>query len=192
MSETTNSEVPNPGSSCNAISEVEGEWHNINWFVFDVDAAWDCALDIEAWLKVRYAGNGRVEHISGQEGQIGVGYLHNEPASGQSPDISIYHLKDIDPEALRLTFRVQTDLASFRTPTAERTCTLHISRVPRASGLYQVQLSEDGCNKKWIKHHRQPRILNQYHGVAFALSGHFLRYANRNSRGGVVAALPIE
>ena len=42
------------------ILKVSGEWLYLNWFVADRDAAWNCALDVEAWLRVRHAGNGTI------------------------------------------------------------------------------------------------------------------------------------
>ena len=187
MSEVCRAEIFTASEPRIPVSEVIGDSHRINWFVADFETAWNCALDVEAWLKVRYAGNGTITQISGQASRIGVGYLHSAPGA-----FGLYYLDKIDHEGLKLTFRVQTDLGSLRASNGERTCTLQISQVPRASGLYQVQLSEDCCTKKWAKHHRQAHVLKQFEAISLALGTHFQKYTQRECDADAIIALPVE
>ena len=83
------------GESPLQVFNVASDWDHLNWCVSDFTQAWSCALDIEGWLKVRHAGNGTIEHVSGENGQVGAGYVHTH-APSRTRRFESYYLIDID------------------------------------------------------------------------------------------------
>ena len=175
------------------VFQVDNGWHQLSWQVQDCRNAWNCALDVEAWLKIRYAGNGTIEQISGEAGEVGVGYLHNCPVSPEKgAQFAIYHLIGIDHETMQLKFQVQTDLGPLRTKDGERECILQVHDAPLADGSFLVQLSESGYDRKAVrKNQMKPQVWRQNNATGLALRAHFGRYVQRSEITGLATALPV-
>ena len=176
------------------VYEAKGEWKTLNWFVEDCASAWSCALDIDAWLRIRYAGNGCVEQVSGETGEIGVGFLHNHADGGGSDGrFELYYLTEIDDANMQLTFEVQTDVSAFRTHCPKKTCILRIDDTPRPSRTFHVSLRENGHSSAGYKRTGGPflRTLdkNRNDAAGMALKQHFRRYTQRDQA--IATATPI-
>ena len=162
-------------------SQVVNDWHFLNWLVKDVDNAWACALDIEAWLTVRHAGEGQVKLVSGIPGEIGAGYLHTNLSLREAvPSFKLYHVIDINRDELKIQMKVQTDLASWRLSEGGAEFQLSIDPSLRSDGFFVTTLSESCDGKKFVKHHKQPHFRKHYQGLSLALCAHFDRYRTRD------------
>ena len=95
---------------------VEGNFRHLQFLVQDAGKAWDCAMDIESWIRVMSAGAGTLTRVSGNPGTLGVSYMRSQTIiSGglytmvhQTHTFEKYTLVVIDKTNQKLTFNVET------------------------------------------------------------------------------------
>ena len=152
------------------------KWLYMTFFMEDIERAWRCALDVEAWLNVMTAGDGEIKHISGKKGNIGMGLIHTKMPS--APGIrrlngwfEHYVIVDIDPVLKQLRLKVNTEHSMMMRRKGEKHMFLNINQEPEPDGKYLMTI-QFNMNQK-------PTIVNstrEYYAARDALSTHFHYY----------------
>ena len=146
---------------------------DFGWVVDDLATAWNCALDVESWLSIKFASDGIVKLVSGEPGQIGSAYLHSRTVAPTS--FAIYHVEEIDPAKYTIKLSKNRDL--------QEGLTLRINPTPSVFGTYEAYLN---CKLSISDLSRGAQIGTGYfEAVTSLLEVHFKKYVT------TVAATPI-
>ena len=157
--------------------KYEKGWMFFMFNAADAERAWNCALDVEAWLKVMTAGDGKIKHVSGAKGKPGMTLIHSKmPQFHMSHRLGAwfekYTIIRVEENQRLIFVAIETDRDVVMRKEGRKDLIVQVAKRPNKRGSYLVCIKFRMNAKPYL----EERIL-QYHPAAEVLEMHFQYYS---------------
>ena len=152
--------------------KYEKEYMFFYFNVSDWERAWNCALDVEAWLKVMTAGDGKIKHVSGIKGKPGMTLIHDKMPQFQFPHrinarFEKYTIVSVEEAQRLISLAVDTDRDIAMRREGIKELIVQVAMEPDEDGTYLVCIKfrmNEGpdTDERTMQYQKAPKVLGTH------------------------------